>query len=67
MKTIFDSSEMGFVKHRRSYGQQYRTDRIDLMMKYIMQNAFPNANHSNDVIKKKVSAVKNRKKREFYQ
>ena len=65
MKTIFDSSEMGFVKHRRSYGQQYRTDRIDLMMKYIMQNAFPNANHSNDVIKKKVSAIKNRKNGNF--
>ena len=66
MKNIFNSPDPSMIKHRRSYGQQYRTDRIDLMMKYIMENSFPNANHSNDVIIKKVAAVRNRKKREFY-
>lgn len=66
MKDIFASPGMSRKKHRKSFGQNYRNDRIDLIMKYLQENAMPNASHPNDIVMKKVSHVKNRAKKQFY-
>ena len=55
------------IGHRKSYNQQYKQEQINLIRKYILENAMPSANCERDIVMKRKSLIQNRSKRLFYE
>ena len=66
LKDILATETLSAIQHRSSFNQQYRQDRINQILEFILSNSAPAADHSRSIIRKKTSQIQNRFKHDFY-
>ena len=66
LKDILAAEKLSAIQHRSTFNQQYRQDRIDQILEFILSNSAPAADYSRSIIRKKTTQVHNRTKHAFY-